>query len=251
MRYIKGKHKGTQQPYFRAKIIGSALIIIGLILLINPIIFVIKLSFAAILIGVFLFFLVTEQSVPRNISEAQIEGNLAFIKKITKELKLTGNAIFLPKSNLLSEERIFIPVEKTTNKTLPYIDDEVVLSTGFDGKIQGISVPPSGLNLIKEIQTEITFQDSDMGNIEEKLQTFVGMNILKSVTLKKNLDNYKLELEHYNICGTEQATCSQYPCSVCSAVITAITQAAKQKIQIISETKKGTKTIFDLKIGVL
>jgi len=249
MRLIKGKQKGTHQPYFRAKIIGAALIILGLILLINPTMFFIKLAFAAILIGVFMILLITEQSVPRKISDAQIEGNLAFIKKMTKELKLTGNAIFLPKSQLLSEERVFIPVEKTTNTIIPYIDDDLVFSKDIYGKIKGISVPPSGLNLIKEIQTEASFQDTNLENIEEKLQTFVGMNVLKSVTLKKETYGWKLELEHHEPCATEQATCSQYPCSACSAVLTAITQAAKQKILILDETKKGAKTTFHLKIG--
>jgi hypothetical protein len=242
------RQPGPLQPYFRAKIIGGVLIVIGLALLINLTPFFIKLAFAAILIGVFLILLVTEQSVPRKISDAQIEGNLAFIKKMTKELKLTGNAIFLPKSQLLSQERVFIPVQKTTNARIPYIDDDLVFSMGTDGKILGISVPPSGLNLLKEIGTEGSFCDSDLENIEEKLQTFVGMNILKSVALKKESNGWKLELEHHEPCSTEQSTCTQYPCSACSAVLTAITQAAKQKILIQDEAKKGNKTIFHLKI---
>ena len=243
------KHQRTLQPYSRAKIIGAILIVIGLILLINPTTFFIKLAFAAILIGVFMILLVTEQSVPRKISEAQIEGNLSFIKKMTKELKLDGNAVFLPKSQILTEERVYIPVKKTTNTNIPYIDDELVFSKGIDGNIQGISVPPSGLNLLKEIQTEVSFNDSTLEDIEEKLQTFVGMNILKSITLKKEPNGYKLELEHHEPCSTEQSTCTQYPCSACSAVLTAITQAAKQKIHILEETKKGAKNTFHLKIG--
>lgn len=249
MRLKKGKQKGTHQPNFKAKIIGAALIILGLILLINQTMFFIKLAFAAILIGVFMILLITEQTVSRKISDAQIEGNLPFIKKMTKELKLTGNAIFLPKSQILSEERVFIPVEKKTDTIIPYIDDELVFSKGIDGKIQGISVPPSGLNLLKEIETEASFQDTDLENIEEKLQTFVGMNILKSIILKKQLNNWILELEHYEPCTILQPTCSQYPCSACSAVLTAITQAAKQKIIILDEQRKGAKTIFHLKIG--
>jgi len=245
------KHKRTLQPHSLAKIIGIILIIVGLIFLINPTIFFIKLSFAAILIGIFMILLITEQTVPRKISEAQIEGNLSFIKKMTKELKLDGNAVFLPKSQTLKEERVYIPVKKTNNTSIPPINDELVFSKALDGSIQGISVPPSGLNLLKEIQTEISFNDSTMEDIEEKLQTFVGMNILKSITLKKIPNGYKLELEHYDPCSTEQSTCTQYPCSACSAVITPITQAAKQKIHVLEETKKGAKNTFLLKIGEL
>lgn len=243
------QHPRTHQPYFRAKIIGGFLIAIGLVMLINPIPLFVKLSFTAILIGVFMILLITERSIPIRISDAQLEGNLSFIKKMTKELKLAGNAIFLPKSKLLSEERVFIPVQKKNGTRLPYIDNEVVFSTGTDGKILGISVPPSGLELLKEIESEVSFHDSDLENIEEKLQTFVGINILKSVTFKKESNGWKLELEHYEPCSSDQPTCTQYPCSACSAVLTAITQAAKEKIEIQEETQKGKKTIFHLKIG--
>ena len=251
MRLIKGEQKGTHQPYYRAKIIGATLIIIGITLFTNPTTFFIKLAFASILIGIFMILLITEQTIPKKISDAQIEGNLPFIKKMTKELKLNGNAIFLPKSQILNEERIYIPVEKSTDTYIPYIDDEIVFSKDPHGNILGISVPPSGLNLLKEIENEASFQDSNLENIEEKLQTFIGMNILKSITLKKLPECYILEIEHYSPCEIQQPTCSQYPCSACSAILTAITQAAKQKIHILDEKRDGTKTIFHLKIGAL
>jgi len=246
------KFRRMQQPYFRAKLIGGVLIAIGLALLINPTSFFIRLAFASILIGVFMMLLITEQSVPRKISDAQIEGNLLFVKKMTKGLRLAGNAIFLPKSRLLTEERVYIPAKKTTEGPLPYIDDDLVFSLQPDGEVLGISVPPAGLNLLKEVETQGSFRDSNLYNIEEKLQTFVGMDILKSVTLKKRVNDWKLELEHQEPCCADDSvnpTCNQYPCAACSAVLTAITQASKVKIQILETVHTGNKTTFLLKIG--
>lgn len=247
------KQHRIQQPYIRAKIIGVVLIAIGLALLINPTPLFIKLAFAAILIGVFMILLITEKSVPRRISDAQIEGNQLFVKKMTKALKLAGNAIFLPKSLVLSEERIYIPAQKTTDASLPFIDNETVLSIRPDDEVIGISVPPAGLDLLKEIETEGSFHDTDLENIEEKLQTFVGMNVLQSVALKKESNGWKLELEHEEPCcaDTDNPICNQYPCAACSAVLTAITQASKEKIQILETAHEGRKTIFHLKIGGL
>jgi len=48
---------------------------------------------------------------------------------------------------------------------------------------------------------------------------------------------------------TEQPTCGQYPCSAWSAVLTAITQAAQEKIWVQETSRVGNKTIFHLKIG--
>lgn len=236
------------QPHIRAKIIGIILIIIGIVFLFNPIPLYIKIGFTSILIGIFMIFMITEKSIPKRISDAHIEGNLDVVKKITGELNLTGNAVFLPKSDILTEERIFIPLNKTDIK-LPEIDDDFVFSTGMDGRSLGISIPPSGLKLLKEIEKEGDFENTEIENIEEKLQTFVGMNILRSVMFKKRQDGWKLELEKPIFCTNDHKLCKQYPCPTCSAVITSITQASKEKIWITDTTYNGKKITFHLRLG--
>ena len=237
------------QPHVKAKIIGVILIAIGIaFLLYDPGELHLKIGFASILIGIFMVFMITERSVPKTISDAQIEGNLDAVKSITKELNLAGNAVFVPKSHILSQERLFIPLT-TTDIKLPEIDDDLVFSTGGDGKSLGIAIPPSGLKLLQEIQGETDFENTGLEGVEEKLQTFVGMNLLKSVSFKKGEDGWKLELEKPLFCVNDETLCKQYPCPTCSAVLSAITQASKQKIWIHDAINNGKKTTFHLKLG--
>jgi hypothetical protein len=251
------QHTRLHQPHIRAKIFGALLVTLGTFLLVftfflspaSPDPLHIKLAFSALLIGAFMMLLITEQTIPRRISNAQIEGNLVFVNKMTKDLKLAGKAVFLPKSAILSEERIYISVDSKPRDYVPYVDDAMVLNLREDGEVLGISVPPCGLTLLKKIQAETSFDGIGLENVEEKLQTFVGLNILRSVTLKKEQNGWKLELERPEACTTEQPTCSQYPCSACSAVLTAITQAAGEKIWVQDTSRVGAKTIFYLKIG--
>ena len=86
-------------------------------------------------------------------------------------------------------------------------------------------------------------------NIEEKLQKFVGMNLLKSITLKKEQNNWKLELEKPIFCPNDQKLCRQYPCPTCSAILTAITRASNasnQKLWINNAIHNGKKITFYL-----
>jgi len=99
-------HFLMRQPHVKAKIIGIILIAIGIVFLLNSTSLYIKIGFASILIGIFMIFMITERSIPKKISDAQIEGNLGLVKSITKELNLAGNAVFIPKSDILTEERI-------------------------------------------------------------------------------------------------------------------------------------------------
>lgn len=240
---IMRKEWDFHQPHTKAKILGIILIIIGISLLFSPSLFFIKLGFASLLIGFFMIVMVTEKTVPESISNAQIKGQADAVKQITSHLNLKGNALFLPQSSTLNTERIFIPLKNNAD-ILPDIDDEFVFATGVDGTTPGIALPPSGLHLLHEVEKETSFQNTDIEHVQEKLQSFVGMDILKSVMLKQKNKHWELTLEKPQYCSQDVSFCKQYPCPSCSAVLTAITKATNQKIQIQDVVHNGRKTTF-------
>jgi hypothetical protein len=236
-----------QQPHIRAKILGSILIILSLSLFINPTDLNIKLAFASLLIGLFMIVMITERSIPQHLSNAQIAGNLHAVQQITKNLNLNGNAIFLPKNTLRSQERIFIPLtNETTN--LPQIDDEFVFATGADGTSLGLSIPPSGLHLLNELDSEIGFEEANLDNIEEKLQTFVGHDLIKTIKLTSEQNNLILTLDS-PIGNTNQTDLSkQYPSPTTSAILTAITRALQKPLRITDLNQTETTQTYHLQI---
>ena len=193
-----------------------------------------------------MIFMITERSIPKNASDAQIEGHMDVVKKIIKELNLNGNAVFLPKSNNLNEERILIPPKKSGIVKIPNINNDDIFLRGADGGNLGVSLPPSGLKLLKEIEKDGDFENTDIENIEEKLQTFVGLNLLKSVSFKKHQSGWKLEIDKPMFCNNGQSLHMQYPCPICSAVITAITRALNEKIRIYGTTFDGEKITYHI-----
>ncbi len=160
--------------------------------------------------------MITEKSIPQNISKAQIDGNRNALKSITKELNLKGNAIFIPKSDILTEERVFIPLQESKTQ-IPDIDTDFVLSTGSDGRSLGLALPPSGQNILYEIENEINFENINISQIEEKLKIFIGMDIIKSVSLEKIKDKWKLEIKNNDKCKQDIEFCKQFPCPSCSS----------------------------------
>lgn len=237
-----------KQPNMRAKIVGLILICLGIILLFSNDALYIKLGFAVILIGFLLMFMITEKTIPRKVSKAQIEGNFNAFENITKNLNLSGNAVFIPTSDILNEERIFIPLEEK-NMKIPELNNDSVFSTGIDGKSLGMAIPPSGLKLLQEVEKEINFSEIPEENLEEQLQSFVGLDLLKSVTLKRLSDNWKLIVEKPIFCERNNSMCKQFPCPTCSAILTAITRSTDKKIWINDVVHNGKKVEFNLKIG--
>ena len=243
------KQFSITQSHIRAKIIGIIFIAIGVIFFINPTSLDIKIGFASILIGIFMIFMITEKSVPKKTSDAEIKGNLDAVKNIIRELHLDGHAIFLPKSDILTEERILIPPDKSGIIRIPNIDNNHVFLMGKDGKNLGVAIPPSGLNLLKELEKNEDFENNGVENIDEKLQKFVGMNLLTSISLKKLRSGFKLEMNKPLSCPNDQNLCTQYPCPTCSAVLTAISRAStasQKKLWINRTTHNGKKVTFYL-----
>jgi hypothetical protein len=195
-----------------------------------------------------MIFMITEKSMPEKISDAQVEENLDTIKKILKKFDLKGNAIFIPKSDNLTEERILIPPNESGTIKIPYIDSDTVFLTGKDEKNLGISIPPAGLKLLKEIDKNGDFEKTEIENIEEKLQIFVGMDLLKSVSIRQHKNGWYLELEKPLFCSNGKDLHRQYPCPTCSAIITAITRSLNQKLRIYSATQKGEKITYHLNV---
>ena len=231
------------QPHMKAKLLGIILIIIGIILIISMVNIYMKIGFSAILIGVFMIIMITEKTVPENISNAQIKGHIDAVKQITTQLNLKGNAIFIPKNDTLTEERIFIPLQNG-EISIPEIDNEFVFATGNNSTSLGLSLPPSGLNLLNEIEKDTTFENTDIENVEEKLQSFVGMDVIKSISLKKTKKQWELILEKPLYCTNDETFCKQYPCPSCSAVLAAVTKATNKKLHVKDTVHNGRKTTF-------
>jgi len=237
------------QSYFITRIMGVLLILIGLGFFLKPTSLNMKIGFASILIGILMIFIITKKSTTQQISGIQIKGNIEAVKKIIKELNLTGNAIFLPKTENLTEERIIIPPNNSDIIQIPNINNDNVFLTGWDSKNLGISIPPSGLQLLNEIEKEEKFENTKIEYMDEKLQILVGMDLIKSLSLKQVQDCWELELEKPIFCPKDPNLCKQYPCPTCSAILTAMTRASnnpESRLWIKDTKHNGKKITFYL-----
>jgi len=241
-------HISFTQSHIRARIIGSILIVIGMIFLVNPTSLNIKIGFVSIFTGIFMIFMITEKSILEKISDAQVEVNSDTVKKILKDFNLKGNAVFLPKSDVLTEERILIPPNESGIIKIPNVAQNTIFLRGVNRENLGILIPPSGLKLLNEIDKEGTFENAGIENIEERLQIFVGMNLLKSVSLRKLQNGWYLVIEKPLFSSNGSDLHKQFPCPICSAIITAITRSLNQKLRIYHVTQNGEKIEFHLNI---
>ena len=234
-------------------IIGVTFIIIGIAFLLGQTPLNMKIGFSSILIGLIIILLIgSERNIPSEISESMIKPNLDLIKRMIKVFNLNGNAIFLLKNNSFSKDRILIPPNKTGIIKIPAINpNDFLLTNDKNGKNLGISLPPSGLELLKKIGENKYFKNISIENIDEKLQKFVEIGLLKSVSFKHCKDKFRLEIEKPLFCPHDKTLCQQYPCPTCSALLILISHVidmSKKTLWINKVIYTNGKIIFHLNI---
>jgi len=238
-----------KQSNIGIKTIGAVLIIIGLVFLSDPTSLNLKIAFASILMGFLIVFVISIKSTPEKICDKLIKGNIETIEKIIKELNLKGNAILIPKTENLTEERIIIPPKNIKTAKIPNIKNENVFLKGLKNKNLGIAFPPSGLSLLNELEKEEKFKITKIEDIDKKLQVFVGMDLIKSISFKQGQDFWVLELEKPIFCSKDLNLCKQYPCPICSAILVAILRAMNNpelRLWIKDAKQNGSKITFYL-----
>ena len=192
---------------------------------------------------------ISQRYIPAATSDAKVKGGIKSIYRIIIQLGLKGNCVFIPKSKQLNEERIFIPPNHEGNIKIPKITDDTSILKDRNGSCIGLLLPPSGLDLLDEIDKEKDFENTSLKNIESNLKKFIGIDLYKSISLSKILNGYKLELEVDNpdFCFKNRRLCRQYPCPICSAVLTAISRSTistEKRLWVKDVHHKGSMVVF-------
>lgn len=243
------KKLSVYEYHITTRITGLVLIAIGIGFFLFPSDLHMKLGFSSILIGILMVFIIAKKNIESQVNDIQIKGTSDAIRRVLQELHLKGNAIFIPKTEKLSEERMMIPPNNATIIQVPNMTKDTVFLLNGGNKILGLSLPPSGLHLLAEIEKEQNLQHTIMDHMNEKLQIFVGMGLMKSLSLNQVQSCWELELEQLLFCPKDRTLCTQYPCPTCSAILTAIARTAndsESRLWIKDVKHNGKKTTFYL-----
>jgi hypothetical protein len=179
---------------------------------------------------------------------------------LINSLGLNGNGIYIPVSENLSKERIFIPVYEEESYELPVIDDETVFITGTSGSSLGFVFIPPGLGLMELYEREMNIKFNDV-NVEELAQHLQimnhGLNLVKDLSIKK-INDSRINLIitkaiDYYVCENNvndmDNLCIKTGCPICSSILCAITRSIDSKVKIEQVDIKDGRIYFTLKIG--
>jgi len=258
--------RALRNPPIRAKTLGILFIIMGAYFMV----FMegslyLNIGIGAIFIGLFTFFMISEQTVLKKISDSQLYSNTELHHSLLHHLNVRGSAIYLPAGGKLSKERVFIPTEEMKGFDIPEVDDTVVFITGT--KVEGLTsdgaatwalydessfssgtglgvvcVPP-GFELLETFESELDceIENMDLDELEKRLRIMsYGLDLIKDLSIKKMSDKFIrmniIHSTHAEVCkrivSNMENICKQTGCPICSSVLCALTRALGKKLRI-------------------
>ena len=124
----------------RVKLTGLLFIVVGIALILSRDESVFqKIGFGALFIGIYLIFVISENSIPKILFDSQMLSNMELLSSIINDQNLEGNGIYIPAGKNLTKERVFVPVFYDQERCSHIIDDETLF-------IKGKAVDPHSQN---------------------------------------------------------------------------------------------------------
>jgi hypothetical protein len=211
--------------------------------------FILRAGFGLFLIGLLVLFLYSWRSVPEYILSPFLDIEMMNIGREVQSLKLKGNGIYIPGvRSRLSEDRVFIPLEKK-ELPIPEPSDDQVFNTGSAGPSMGISILPPGKGLVDDFEkrTGRNYLEERMIDAQEALDAFgKGSGLYRSIRIRTKGNRIDLTINNSMMRSVCEFTSKKYPtihrqvgCPGCSAVICIVARISGSPVRILEVNGEG------------
>jgi len=209
-------------------------------------------------IGLFAMAMLGEPSLPRWFSSASMTSTARVANGTLEGLSLKGGACFLPAKHGLTKERMFVPAAEGAGKPPSALSDDLVTSPGKDGSSPGMLFEPTGLELLLEIERELSTSVAGAGieAAEGTMQMLKhGMGLMRDFHFKERDGKTILRVEYSGLLDAcrgvrkeRPGTCRQFPCIGCSCLLTAAARATGKLVVVEGVDNSKDSVVFTVRL---
>jgi len=245
-----GKYK-LLKPEYSSKLIGVIFISLSIYLFLRT--DYTNAGLAAAFIGIFTMLIVHYPTVEEDVAVAGLKSGILSYHKLLDDLDVSNNGVLLPPTNNLTESRVYVPAGKLEG--IPDIYDEMTVISSGRGRT-GVALVPPGQSLLEEAKDRIEYDIEGkgiQGGRECMGHLSKGMGLAKSFSLRKkeNMIRIRITLDRYddyceNLREDSPNICSRTGCPICSAYLTAASEALSSSLEIKSFEKEKNHIKYEL-----
>jgi len=223
------------------------------------------IGLASFLTGLLLIYVPTEKTVSPQLISASCLSSLVNLNSLLEELGVDSKAVYLPTKEESHQPHAFLPLIQNPDSFSMFLknleNSGLLVVNGQDPHRSGLHLVPPGSSLatLMEQESGIDFYNVRLDRLEDTLRTGLvdSLEIAEDIRIMFMNGSIRVEvgpLISEEFCETQskvaQSLCSQLGCPLCSAVICAVTKAAKRPVSVIEISPlRGHKT--SIKLGLL
>ncbi|WP_456421211.1 hypothetical protein [Thermococcus sp.] len=206
-----------------------------------------NLGIAGVFLGLITFTFKSSDYLKKESMELMLESYRGIPKHLVKNLKLEGNAVFIPPFENLPNGGVFIPLHRDFELDPARLDEETVFLTDVPkDKEMGLFLGPLGRPLLEKYEEHFEGSLAGMGPsaVESVADSVLKyLELADRVYIEEAEDEFVVFIKPRFRCKPDN--CEKVPCPVCSSVLLALSKATDQILEIkaVEETEHGIKTI--------
>ena len=246
-----------------ARIASLTLLILGIISLVNSVIFSsTHLAFIGLGLtfwGALLLYIKPTKYIKASLLHSIVLPTLSTLNQIVTELNIKGKAIYLPPKTLeeIKKGKMFIPtVKETTPKT-----KKLSQKTIFSKNPHGIYITPPGNDLTNLYEETLgtTFTKVDLNYLQANLPKLLIEDLEIAEDIEINIQKSKIQIKIISpIFGEFCKQAREYPnicnsigCPICSSLACAITRITAKPVTIENAKLSENAKIIDVTFRIL
>jgi len=223
------------------------------------------LGLSSFLIGLLLMYVPTERPVSPQLVSAFCASSLLNLNMLLEELGIDSRAVYLPKKEESHQPHAFLPLIRNSDSVSMFLksfeNSGLFVVRGQNPHQSGLLLIPPGNSLATLIEQEsgIDFSNVRLDEIEDTLRTGLveALEIAEDVrvifingTVRVEVGPLISEEFCYMQSKVARSLCSQVGCPLCSAVICAVTKAAKRPVSVVKILAlRGRKVSIELRLS--
>ena len=198
----------------------------------------INLGIAGMFLGAVVLTLKSSKYVKKDAADMLLKSHKGFFKDFLSNLKLEGNAVYLPPYENLPKGGIFVPLHEEFDIDPARLDENTFFLTDIpDEKSMGLLITSLGKGLLEKYEEHLEAPISSVPELESSAGSVLrALGLAKRVHIEENESEIRVVLTPEVSCNPEE--CEKAPCPICASVLLGLAKATDNLIGVESFEKK-------------
>lgn len=198
----------------------------------------INLGIAGLFLSAIVLTLKSSKYVKKDTADILLNSHRGFLKSLLSNLKLEGNAVYLPPYENLPKGGVFVPLHEDFDIDPARFDENTLFLTDVpDEKAMGLLLPSLGSELLDKYEEHLEGTIGNIPEVESAASSVLRtLGLVKRVYIEENGNDIRIFVTPELSCNAEE--CEKIPCPICASIFLGLAKATDSLIVVESFEKK-------------